>query len=261
MNTMRVNNDGGSIAVEVHGDGPLVLCVPGMGESRSSFRHLSLAESGFRVAIMDLRGHGDSSVDFEDYDDPATARDILAVISHLGGPATVIGNSMGAAAAVIAATEYPDAVNGLVLIGPFVRDHGPAAALRFALMKPWGPIVWTMYHRKLFGDITPDDHAEHLTLTRQLLKRPGRWRAFERTARTSHTPAEAALPKVNVPTLVIMGDKDPDFRDPEVEAIWVAGNTRGRHTMIPGARHYPMAEQPEAVMSVITPFLKEITNG
>lgn len=258
---MRVNNDGGSIAVEVHGEGPLVLCVPGMGESRSSFRHLKLAEEGHRVAIMDLRGHGDSSVDFAEYDDPATARDILAVIKHLGSPATVIGNSMGAAAAVIAATEEPDAVNGLILIGPFVRDHGPAAALKFALMKPWGPILWAMYHRKLFGDITPDDHAEHLSLAKQLLKRPGRWRAFERTARTSHAPAEAALSKVDVPTLIIMGDQDPDFRNAEAEAVWIADNTGGRHTMIPGARHYPMAEQPEAVMSVTTPFLKEITNG
>lgn len=107
---IEVERGGGRIAVESSGAGPLVLCVPGMGESRASFRHLvpGLVQAGYRVAVMDLRGHGDSSAGFDAYDDPAAAGDVLAVIDALGGgPAAVVGNSMGAAAAVLAAAARP----------------------------------------------------------------------------------------------------------------------------------------------------------
>ncbi|MFC5432311.1 alpha/beta fold hydrolase [Microbacterium suwonense] len=269
---MRVERPGGVVAVGTGGAGPLVVCVPGMGESRASFRHLvpSLVDAGFRVAVMDLRGHGDSSVSFDAYDDPAAAGDVLAVIDALGGgSATVVGNSMGAAAGVLAAAERPDAVERLVLIGPFVRDHGSATTrlfMRMLLARPWGPRVWRSYFPSLFGQSTPADHEEHVDRALALLRRPGRWTAFQATARTSHAPAEAALPRVNAATLVVMGDKDRDFPDPVTEAAWVAGALRGERRMIPGAGHYPMAEQPAETLAAILPFLEgsddqEVSHG
>lgn len=260
-NFESVSRDGGEIAVESTGEGRLVLCVPGMGESRTSFRHLlpGLAKAGYRAAAMDLRGHGDSSTGFGRYDDEAAAGDVLAVIDALGGaPATVIGNSMGAAAAVLAAAHRPESIDRLVLIGPFVRDHGPAAlrlALRLALLRPWGPAVWRTYYRSLFGEPTPPDHADHVAAALVQLRRPRRWRAFQATARTSHAPAAEVLARVEAPTLVVMGEKDRDFPDPEAEARWVAEALRGDHVMIPGAGHYPMGEQPDVVLDAILPFL------
>jgi pimeloyl-ACP methyl ester carboxylesterase len=260
MKLIEVARGRGQIAVETAGDGPLVLCVPGMGESRASFRHLvvGLIDAGHRVAVMDLRGHGDSSAEFSAYDDPALASDILAVIAALGGePATIVGNSMGAAAAVLAAAERPEAVARLVLIGPFVRDHGSNAGrllMRLLLVRPWGPRVWRGYYRSLFGRQEPAGHKEHVARALMLLRRPGRWRAFQETARTSHTAAEDALSKVTAPTLVVMGDRDPDFRDPEAEAAWVADALRGEYHMVAGAGHYPMAEQPKAVLDAMLAF-------
>lgn len=258
---IEVERGGGRIAVESSGAGPLVLCVPGMGESRASFRHLvpGLVQAGYRVAVMDLRGHGDSSAGFDAYDDPAAAGDVLAVIDALGGgPATVVGNSMGAAAAVLAAAARPELVPRIVLIGPFVRDHGSGGArilLRLLLARPWGPAVWRAYYGSLFGSRRPADHADHASRALALLRRPGRWSAFQATARTSHAPAEAALPKVAAAALVIMGDRDRDFPDPEAEASWVAAALRGEYRMIPGAGHYPMAEQPAEVLEAMLPFL------
>ncbi|ALJ19708.1 alpha/beta fold hydrolase [Microbacterium sp. No. 7] len=267
MRTIDVSRPGGRIAVEVGGAGPLIVCVPGMGESRASFRHLvpGLVAAGHRVAAMDLRGHGDSTIGFDAYDDPAAAGDVLAVIDALGGgPATVVGNSMGAAAGVLAAAERPEAVSRLVLIGPFVRDHGSTAArllLRVLLTRPWGPAVWRGYYRSLFGQETPADHDEHVARALSLLRRPGRWAAFQATARTSHAASETALPRVSAATLVVMGERDRDFPDPEAEAAWVAEALRGRHRMIPGAGHYPMAERPGEVLSAMLPFLAETDDG
>ena len=258
----EVKRDAGVIAVEVTGEGPLVVCVPGMGESRASFRHVvpGLVDAGYRAAAMDLRGHGDSSAGFEAYDDPAAASDLLAVIDELGGPAAVVGNSMGAAAAVLAAAQRPDAVRQLVLIGPFVRDHGSPASrllMRLLLARPWGPTVWRGHHGWLFGEQRPADHDAQVAATLALLRRPARWRAFQATARTSHAPATAALPAVAAPTLVIMGDRDRDFPDPRGEAEWVARSLRGEYRMVAGAGHYPMAEQPAAVLDATLPFLAD----
>ena len=264
---IEIERAGGQIAAEITGAGPLVVCVPGMGESRASFRHLvpGLVEAGYRVAVMDLRGHGDSSVRFEAYDDRAAAGDLLAVIDALEGrPATVVGNSMGAAAAVLAAAERPEAVSRLMLIGPFVRDHGPAAMrllLRAALVRPWGPAVWRTHYGSLFGQRKAPDHDAHVARALALLRRPGRWAAFQATARTSHAPAEAALPKVSAATLVLMGDQDRDFPNPEAEAAWVAEALRGDYRMIAGAGHYPMAEKPAEVLDAMLPFLAGAEHG
>lgn len=263
MTTWEIRRGAGHVAVAASGTGPLVLCIPGMGESRAAFRHLlpGLTDAGYRAATMDLRGHGDSSIGFDAYDDPAAASDVLAVIEELGGgPTILVGSSMGAAAAVLAAAQRPELVAGLVLIGPFVRDHGSARSrlmLRLLLARPWGPTMWRVYYASLFGATRPADHEDHVRRALARLRGPGRWRAFQATARTSHAPAQAALPQVDSPALVIMGERDRDFPDPEAEARWVAGALRGEHRMITGAGHYPMGEQPDAVLAETLPFLRE----
>jgi len=95
-----------------------------MGDLRAAYRFLApeLRAAGYRVACTDLRGHGDSDANFASYGDVETASDIVALIEELGGPAIVVGNSMGAGAAVLAAAERPELVNALILVGPFVRN-------------------------------------------------------------------------------------------------------------------------------------------
>ena len=43
-----------------------------------------LADAGYRVASMDLRGHGDSDTTFATHGDIATGQDVLALVEHLG---------------------------------------------------------------------------------------------------------------------------------------------------------------------------------
>src|SRR4051812_3437864 len=56
----------GQLAYEDQGEGPLVVCVPGIGDVRGQYRYLApaLVEAGHRVVTMDLRGLGDSSAGF-----------------------------------------------------------------------------------------------------------------------------------------------------------------------------------------------------
>jgi pimeloyl-ACP methyl ester carboxylesterase len=107
----------------------------GMGDLRASYRFLApaLRAAGYRVACTDLRGHGDSDTTFSSYGDDETAGGVVGLIGELGGPAVVVGNSMGAGPAVLAAAQRPGLVCGLVLVGPFVRDPAVSMARRVLL--------------------------------------------------------------------------------------------------------------------------------
>jgi pimeloyl-ACP methyl ester carboxylesterase len=138
----------GRIGYDVAGAGALVILVPGLGDLRAGYRFLApaLRAAGYRVACTDLRGHGDSDATFTSYGDEETAGDVIALIEELGGPAVVVGNSMGAGSAVLAAAQRPGLVCGLVLVGPFVRNGKTSMMrrllLRVAVAPPWAAISW-----------------------------------------------------------------------------------------------------------------------
>jgi pimeloyl-ACP methyl ester carboxylesterase len=261
--TRYLSRPQGRIGYDVDGPdtGALVVCIPGMGDLRSTFRHLrpELVQAGYRVATMDLRGHGDSDATFWSYDDEAAASDALALIELLGGPAVLVGNSMGAGAAVLAAAQRPDLVTGQVLIGPFVRNIALPApmrwAFRLAMAGPWSTRVWLAYLPTLYPSRRGEDFAQHRSAIAAAVRRPGRARAFRRTTRTDHAPAWVAAQRMRIPTLVVMGSKDPDFPDPAAEADLVARTLAGTAVLVDGAGHYPQSEFPEVTGPAVLDFL------
>lgn len=254
----------GSVAFEVTGHGPLMVCVPGMGELRSSYRFVQgeLAAAGFRVAVMDLRGHGDSDATFAAYGDEPTADDIVALIRQLGGPALIVGNSMAAGSAVLVAAHHPDLVTGLALIGPFVRDQDTPAAMRWLLRlmmaRPWAAASWNGYLPKLYAGTKPADFEDYRKTVRAALGRPGHAKAFSLTTRTRHDAAAAALRAVTAPTLVIMGELDPDFPAPAEEAQWIADRLHAEVLMVPEAGHYPQSQRPDMVGPALSTFAQKV---
>ena len=257
----------GNIAYDVQGQGPLVVLVPGMGDLRSSYRFLTpeLVAAGYTVVTTDLRGHGDSDTSFTSYGDSETASDIEALLRELKAPAVIVGNSMAAGAAVIVAAQHPELVHGLVLVGPFVRQPAGSAfqlwLFRAMMARPWAAAMWNAYMPTLYKGTAPTDFAEYRKTVIASLKRPGYTRAFSLTTRTDHTPAEQSLSSVNTPTLVVMGEKDPDFKDPQAEATWIAKALRGTAVMVPNAGHYPQSQRPELTSAAIVDFLSSIRSN
>ncbi|WP_435298560.1 alpha/beta fold hydrolase [Timonella sp. A28] len=258
--THHLTRDTGQIAYNVAGAGPLILCVPGMGETKESYRDLipHLTAAGYTVATMDLRGHGESGTTFHQFDNRALASDILALIHELSGPAIVVGSSMAAGAAVIAAAQTPHAINGLVLTGPFVRNSASpvmAALFRIALMRPWGRLAWIRYYSSLFATKRPAWLEAHIAERNKQLKQLERWKAFTATTTTDHSHAEAVLGAVQAPTLVIMGTRDPDWKYPQAEAQWIAQQLDCETLLVEAAGHYPHVEEPTVTAQVITTAL------
>ncbi len=266
-NASYLTRPGGRIGYDIGGAGPLVLLVPGMGDLRAGYRFLApaLRQAGYRVACTDLRGHGDSDTTFTSYGDAETAADLIALIEQLGGPAVIVGNSMGAGAAALAAAQRPELVSGLVLIGPFVRNPATSVMqrimLRVAMARPWAALAWKSYLPKLYAGRRPDDFDEYRGQIAASLRRPGYASAFARTTHTSHAPVQARLADVRAPALVVMGEQDPDFPDPRAEADWIAGALHAEVVMVPDAGHYPQSQRPDITTGAVLRFLQAGRDG
>ncbi|MBB2746907.1 UNVERIFIED_ORG: pimeloyl-ACP methyl ester carboxylesterase [Microbispora rosea subsp. rosea] len=269
----------GEIAYDVTGEGPLVVMVPGMGDSRRAYRFLApaLAAAGYRVATMDLRGHGESSLGWDSYTRTDTADDIVALIEHLGGPAVVVGHSFAGGAATIAAAKRPELVGALVEVDPFTRAQKPdlggllsnghyrkgmTRLMGVALLRSTG--LWKSYLDHAYPGVKPADWADYLAALESDLRRPGRMAVVSAMGASAPTDAGAHLDGIRCPALVVMGTRDPDWADPRAEADGVvAGMPQGLGdvVMIDGAGHYPHAQHPDEVAAAILAFLKQRARG
>jgi pimeloyl-ACP methyl ester carboxylesterase len=265
--TLTLDRGHGRIAYDVRGAGPLVICAPGMGDIRQTFRFLvpALVDAGYRVATFDLRGHGESDTTFASYDDEAEASDIVALAESLGAPAAVIGNSMGSAAGVIAAAGRPELISGLVLVGPFVRNPKINAfqrgVMNVATAPLWAAAVWKAYLPGLYAGRKPVDFAEYKARTNAAMRRRGYAAAFSKTAHTvTHDPSERVLPLVKAPALIVMGELDPDFPSPADEADWIGEQLKAEVLMVPEAGHYPQSQRPEIVTPAVIDFLATVAH-
>jgi pimeloyl-ACP methyl ester carboxylesterase len=265
MTTTFLDISGGRLAYTDVGAGPLIIAVPGMGDLRSTYRFLApkLVAAGYRVISLDSRGHGESSVSWDDYSVGAVAADILALAHALdAGAAHVIGNSSGAGAAVIAAAREPKAIRSLILVDPFVRNVMPpwlmSAIFEPLLRGPWGAALWRMLFRKSFPTRLPDDFADEQARRDANLAEAGRFAALRRMMMASKIESERCIADVTAPVLVLMGTRDSDFPNPVKEAQHVADLSHGTVAMIEGAGHYPQAEMPDIVAAQLIPFFASV---
>lgn len=264
--TQSFAHEGGRIAFDdTGGGGPLVLAIPGMGDLRSQYRALRplLVQAGYRVVTMDVRGHGETSVRWDDYSAHAAGRDALALIAHLGaGPAVLLGNSFAAGSALWAAHDAPASVRGAVLLGPIVRDAPPSLVAKVALALgfggPWRVAFWMAYWNSLFPARKPDDHGEAKAALAANLREPGRMDALRAMVRLSKRETEALVAHSRVPALVVMGTRDADFKDAAAEARWLAGALRTEPLLVEGAGHYPHLEMPERIAAGLLQFLARV---
>ncbi|MEU1047644.1 alpha/beta hydrolase [Streptomyces sp. NPDC005897] len=265
--------DGGTIAYEVAGSGPLIVLAHGMGDSREAYRAVvpELVTAGYRVAAVDLRGCGESSVDWPAWSRTDIAGDLLALIRHLGGPAVLVGHSVSGGAATVAAAREPSLVTSVVELAPFTRKQsvrlGDLRVRRFrrGMVRLLGAglfgslPLWRSYLDVAYPGVKPADWTERLRLVETRLREPGRMKAMQAMGRSAPTDAGARLGDVRCPVLVVMGTLDPDWADPHAEGSAVVDalpSGLGRLEMIEGAGHYPHDQFPDRVVTLLLAFLR-----
>ena len=268
---------GRELAYREAGDGegkPTLLLIHGMAGSSVTWRELiPRLEPHFHVLAPDLPGHGQSSLEFDDYSLGAMAsalRDLLVVKGITR--CTVVGQSLGGGVAMQFVYQYPEFCERIVLIGSggLGREVNwvlrllavPGAELLLsAAAAPWFVNAGNAV-RRFLGDkgIRAAAMAESWAAY-ESLGRPGYRRTFFKTLRSVVDNRGQAVSATNrlhlagqLPFQLIWGDRDP---------IIPVSHGHATHEAIPGSRlavvegsgHYPHVEDPAAVERIILEFM------
>jgi 3-oxoadipate enol-lactonase len=118
----------GQIQLEIDGEGPPIVFLHGLGATSSSFQPLLDSLGGFRCIRPDLPGAGRSPRPFAPLTMDALVEAVRGIVRTVaGGPAHLVGHSMGTLVAQHVAAAAPDTVLSLTLFGPIGE---PADAAR-----------------------------------------------------------------------------------------------------------------------------------
>ncbi len=221
MITRRFSSaDGTSLCADVYdpsdagpGRGLLVL-VHGFGEHRGRYHDTAgfLAQQGYQVACLDLRGHGESGGTrayverFADY-----LQDVEAVIKEMGAqdPVLLVGHSMGGLVALNYVLRHPERVRALALSSPFLGLKLKVPVWKRWLAQACSSVLPTL---KVPSDLDPallshDPQVVAAYARDPLVVRHATARWFTEVLAAQAEVLRAA-PRVSVPTLFLCAGDD-----------------------------------------------------
>ncbi|HIY67559.1 MAG TPA: alpha/beta hydrolase [Candidatus Agrococcus pullicola] len=246
MTDCAVLRPGGvSIAVtDLGGDGPVVVLLHGLAGSSRELLPTAHALRGYRVLLMDQRGHGASTRFPDDVSRDAFVGDVVTAMEELvpGRRATLVGQSMGAHTAFLVAAAHPDLVEGLVMLEGHVSgsdDPNEAVGLgRYFASWPV-PFEDEAAAREFLGeDAIVDAWVADLQQTEAGLVPRFDAAVMQRTIEAVHEPRWSEWEALQVPTLTVFArhgmfsDADKDElirRRPETIRIDLDGGSHDAH--------------------------------
>ncbi len=251
----------GLVAYEEQGTGtPLILLHANAGDHRQFEGIVPTLVQAYRTIALDWPGFGESAAP----NPPQAATAMLManvledVVTRLDlEPAILLGHSVGGYAAARLAIRHPERVRALILVdsGGFsppsrffcwLLGHELVARLfatRFAkvYLKRHRPLVEQIIARIDAGRTIPSRAAVDAAL----------WRSF---VRPEHDLRSQAL-QIAAPTLLTYGRYDPIIRFDRDEA---QASILHAQRVILETGHMPFAEDPEAFLQAIDPFLQSL---
>ncbi len=255
------------LAVNVAGDGPLVVFLHGIGGNKSHWDlQLPVFAERFTAAAWDARGYGESEdypgeLDFADF-----SADLLRLLDHFGADrAHLCGLSMGGRIAQDFYRFHPERVATMVLCDTFAGEDPEDA--RAGRTQSADEFVASRIQPYLDGA----DPAERAPGAAGWLLGPNRSEeAFARavaahaalhvgsyikTVRASAGWGRAhALPDIAVPVLLVFGAQDP-LTPPHIGEYMCEKIPGARLEVIADSGHLTNLEQPEAFNRAVLPFL------
>lgn len=239
------------------GTGPVVVLVHGFGGSTYDFEEATLAPLArtHRMVALDLFGHGWSERG-EDlaYGFALWAEQIAGTLDALGvGRASIVGHSMGGAAAAVFAARHPDRIEKLVLVDAFYPPDPYDVPWPFVLMRT--PFVGELTLGLVADASAPGFSAEHHARALPWYRLQGTRAGMLRYVRDPEKLAvlRAAYPAIAAPTLVLHGDADTYVRPSAMRRAAPAIRTATVVTH-PGG-HFPFRDDPASFTRVVTEFL------
>jgi pimeloyl-ACP methyl ester carboxylesterase len=249
------NNQGVRIHYEVEGQGPPLVLVTGFGFGLATWRRIGLVDAlrdDYRLILVDVRAHGASD---KPHDPPAyrmalKVGDVTAVLDDLGVARThYYGYSMGGIIGFGVARFAPERLASLIVGGASTYEQDPSELP--PRDHPWisqlrqGLEVW-------LDSLGPDLKA---ALSQEDLDPEAliAWLSLEERAGLSD-----ALPALTVPSLVFVGEHDPQLDDARRSAEMMRN---AWFVVIPSADHVQAGVQIDLLLPHVKRFLAEVTSA
>jgi 3-oxoadipate enol-lactonase len=246
----QVEANGLRIAYASVGAGPpLVLLHSASSIGREDFgAQLPRLAGVFTCYLPDARGHGRTAFDARL---GLRLQDLVADLEAFAdalGLATfhLAGFSMGGATALAAAVRRPERIRTLVLVGTAVEREPRTSVIR---------------HLADVARIERQDPAWAAALARRHdpTQGPGAWRrlmpAIADFVAAQEPPTPAELRRVDAPTLLVVGDRDPVV--PVVQAVGLARQLAdARLFVVPDCGHEVPAQRPGLFLEGLTGFYR-----
>jgi pimeloyl-ACP methyl ester carboxylesterase len=253
------------------GDGTPVIFLHGFPETSYSWRKQlpALAAAGFRAVAVDLRGYGKSSRprEVDAYRVTELVRDIAGLAIQLGAR-QFVGHDWGGVIGWFLPMLHPDVVDRLVILNsphpvPLTRElRGMRQKLRFfyhvlmripRLPEMLLPVILPMMMRRA-GRFTEEDIATMKEAWRDR-DAPHAMANYYRAVHRYRPELRAAIRRIDNPTMLIWGERDPVFVPQVIERFgeWVPDLRLER---IPNAGHFVQTDAAERVNELLLSFLK-----
>ncbi len=246
------------VAVRVHGHGPAVFLLHGIGSSATSWDRVVPYLTDFRLIAIDLPGYGASA------DAPFTldslADRLATMIDAEGGSAHLAGVSFGALVALAVARRTPERVRSLVLADATLGRGGLPPAERARWLAGRAAFAEELIARageraaEIAAPGTPADVVAEIAANMRRARGSGYRTVAEIVASTDARPWLAAL---DTPALVLCGAADAVVGVPLAEAL-ATELLDARFAVIAAAGHAPQVEQPAAFSRAVRAFLEGV---
>jgi len=256
-------------------DGPLLVMVHGLGGSLVNWAALAPLLTGTcRVLALDLIGFGHTQAGT--HSTSVTANQVMLdqfLAAVAGGPAILVGNSMGGVISILQAGRHPDSVAALVLVDPalpvtvgsppdalvsasfgmYAVPHLGHAVLK-ARRRARTPEQLAMDVLRLCcvdpGRVPPDVLEQLLEMARARRGYPDLDKSFLVAARSlmrllaRRKALMATMKAIRVPVLLLHGEKDRLVSIGASRAV-AAANPTWRFEVAPDVGHVPQLEVPD----------------
>lgn len=240
--------DGIDYHYEVHGDGEPLLLLHGGLMSSASFQPLLPSFAHRKVILVDLQGHGRTTLGTRKITLAGNADDLDALLEKIGVPQVdVVGYSFGGGTALRLAVQHPKRVRKLVIVSaPFAQNGWYAEMLpqQAAVSASMLPMMKDspMYQSYVAVAPKPDDFGPLLDRMGELMRTPYDY--------------GAEVAKVTSTTMLVFGDSDMVRIDHAAEFYKLLGGAqkdagwqrehmaKNRLAIIPDATHYDIFSSP-----------------